>query len=618
MKISNKLRFIAMVLLITMVMELVPSYAVDYVKDLFETSESKMTSFQPEIISDENSETLQVVKEVESLREETVKHFLMSDGSFLLVQYGQPVHYRTDERWEDFDNSLSISDIDYQNKKSDFKVKFAKKARDNKLVKIQNNKYEISWSYVPTKDNIINGSSKGIVVDYSEKTNVEDKLMPKKLTSGINYVDIEHGIDLQYILSSNSLKENIVIKERRNEYTFKLFISVKNLIPLLLDDGSIVFFDEETQEDKYLIPPPFMIDANDDLSNAVKFSLEKSDSGYILTIETDETWINSKERKFPVVIDPEIETIPNYSLISDTYKSLDTSDVIRNHNGGPHTLIGNFSSELYGPTINRAYMRFNLPNISDNYVITKAKIMLTGYKNGLVGEGYHSVDEYSRIDVYEITKEWNETGFGISNKTEWENCYDPTIIDYHYVDTFNGSYDWDITKLVKSWYDGAPNYGIMFKRNYEEFNTMGDGRVFFNCRYQEDINKKPVLMISYYDSTGLNDFNSYKTYDIENSGTVYFNEYTGNVTYIQNDVRYGGNRLNANINHVLNTDWKGTQYGFGLGWQLNITESIKEVTDPNLTAKGYCYCLRDEDGTLYTLKRMMWITISSTMRLEKA
>ena len=26
-------------------------------------------------------------------------------------------HYRTDERWEDFDNSLSISDIDYQNKK---------------------------------------------------------------------------------------------------------------------------------------------------------------------------------------------------------------------------------------------------------------------------------------------------------------------------------------------------------------------------------------------------------------------------------------------------------------------------------------------------------------------
>lgn len=106
-------------------------------------------------------------------------------------------------------------------------------------------------------------------------------------------------------------------------------------------------------------------------------------------------------------------------------------------------------------------------------------------------------------------------------------------------------------------------------------------------------------MISYYDSTGLNDFNSYKTYDIENSGTVYFNEYTGNVTYIQNDVRYGGNRLNANINHVLNTDWKGTQYGFGLGWQLNITESIKEVTDPNLTAKGYCYCLRDEvDVTL--------------------
>ena len=76
MKISNKLRFIAMVLLITMVMELVPSYAVDYVRISLKQVSLKMTSFQPEIISDENSETLQVVKEVESLREKQLNIFL--------------------------------------------------------------------------------------------------------------------------------------------------------------------------------------------------------------------------------------------------------------------------------------------------------------------------------------------------------------------------------------------------------------------------------------------------------------------------------------------------------------------------------------------------------------
>ena len=34
-----------------------------------------------------------VAGEVEELREETVKHFRMSDGSFVAVQYGAPVHY---------------------------------------------------------------------------------------------------------------------------------------------------------------------------------------------------------------------------------------------------------------------------------------------------------------------------------------------------------------------------------------------------------------------------------------------------------------------------------------------------------------------------------------------
>lgn len=45
-------------------------------------------------------ETACVIGEMDKLREEAVKHFRMSDGSFLAVQYDGPVHYQdTDGEW---------------------------------------------------------------------------------------------------------------------------------------------------------------------------------------------------------------------------------------------------------------------------------------------------------------------------------------------------------------------------------------------------------------------------------------------------------------------------------------------------------------------------------------
>ena len=56
-------------------------------------------------------ETACVIGEMDKLREEAVKHFRMSDGSFLAVQYDGPVHYQdTDGEWQNIDNTqVSVS-----------------------------------------------------------------------------------------------------------------------------------------------------------------------------------------------------------------------------------------------------------------------------------------------------------------------------------------------------------------------------------------------------------------------------------------------------------------------------------------------------------------------------
>ena len=48
------------------------------------------------------SRDVYVLGEIEELREESVKQYRMSDGSFLAVQYSSPVHYQNSSgKWQD-------------------------------------------------------------------------------------------------------------------------------------------------------------------------------------------------------------------------------------------------------------------------------------------------------------------------------------------------------------------------------------------------------------------------------------------------------------------------------------------------------------------------------------
>jgi hypothetical protein len=61
------------------------------------------------------SDNLTVLGEDISKRSESVKHFRMSDGSFMAVSYGVPVHYEDQQgQWQDINNipvmTTSVSD----------------------------------------------------------------------------------------------------------------------------------------------------------------------------------------------------------------------------------------------------------------------------------------------------------------------------------------------------------------------------------------------------------------------------------------------------------------------------------------------------------------------------
>ena len=50
------------------------------------------------------------------LREENVKHFRMSDGSYIAAQYNMPVHFKESEEdeWQDIDSTLLETEDGYK------------------------------------------------------------------------------------------------------------------------------------------------------------------------------------------------------------------------------------------------------------------------------------------------------------------------------------------------------------------------------------------------------------------------------------------------------------------------------------------------------------------------
>ena len=96
MKKWRFMRFLSLILVLAMLIETLPVQS-------FASTDDASTA----VVVEEDQPEVSVLGEVEILREEDTKHFRLSDGSFVAVSYGQPVHFQSEDgEWRDIDNSL--------------------------------------------------------------------------------------------------------------------------------------------------------------------------------------------------------------------------------------------------------------------------------------------------------------------------------------------------------------------------------------------------------------------------------------------------------------------------------------------------------------------------------
>lgn len=200
------------------------SLPVDVVAATHPKAETQYSSFDN--VVGENHVESKIVKELTNERTENSKEFLLEDGTKMIAQYNEPVHYKDSKgKWVEYNNTLSedktaspdeAGDSSYTNKSSDISVNLSNKAKSKNMISLQSNGYKISWGY----DNA--GKSKADVKKNNEKTSGNDKFTTlKNITTETLYKDVFNDVDLQYFVTTTGVKENIILKSAKaqNEFT---------------------------------------------------------------------------------------------------------------------------------------------------------------------------------------------------------------------------------------------------------------------------------------------------------------------------------------------------------------------------------------------------------------
>ncbi|MBQ8767460.1 MAG: DNRLRE domain-containing protein, partial [Clostridia bacterium] len=606
-------KILSVFLTILLVFQIIPQSLISAVAETF-------SSYEDEFVVDENFEEnneteqkdLTIIGEDISRRESNVKHYIMSDHSIMAVTYSQPVHYEENGEWVDINNTLSLEDakdsedVDgYSNASNDIKVKFAKKADSKKLITIKKDKYSLSWGYGSDKKNI---NSKIKEKKQNDNQSQYDSYVSGARSDSVVYENVDENISLEYNIVGNSIKENIIVNAKSDEYTYTFNMKAQNVYLEINEDGSITALSNDTNEAVFEIPAPFMYDAENRMSTDVRYELsEENGHKYKLTVIADDEWINSEETVFPIVIDPYITTEQSRDDIDTTFVASSSNYSSQNLSAMTLLSIG-WDTSSYGKT--RTLLKFDLPTLNKGDMVIGATLNVAAYHKSF----YTTSMEDQQIDAHVITQSWNYT------TVTWNNqpSYNSTVYDYDFIkqSDVEGNANWkcfDITKAVKGWYDGdITNNGILIKQHNENGTqaTSAACAYFWSEKYNNVKDAYPTIFINYRNNKGIEGYWSYTTAGVEDAGTAYVNDYTGNLVFSTNLAGISSELGSLSVDFVYNGYAAGTKYvaakgdnvttTVGQGWILSLLQTIRPSSLYGLTgdsATTFPYVYTDGDGT---------------------
>ena len=537
--------------------------------------------------------------EDETQRQESLRVFRRADGIQEAVLYPMPVNYMTQGKWAAIDNTLERSKGEdgeerYINRANDFQVSYALQLDSRELVSITHGEDRISWRFIEKKDDLgefdalrlANAEAAVVEREVNKEETPEDRDMrlrfPSELSSEIEYADKDSGLSVQYTLFGKALSENITI-ERRPEHAicFTEEITGKGLKVQETESGYALI--NEQGEISFVLRSPAMYDATGEGSDAIKVvitSVDESAGIFQYTIIPDIEWLQSKDREYPIYIDPEVNVSSSGSF-EETFVD----------SGSPN---GNYSTYEYMRASQShvclvKVLTTALPALGSGDVILESTLNLNRYNgNSSYANREIKVSPINANQTWDIaTVTWN-TKPTYDTSRVWS--FGISSVPYQYT-------PFDITELVQNW----AKAGATTSLDLAIYGVSGWSD-FYTSRYTGTAARKPYLSIKYRNSTGIEDTWKYYSQDIGRAGTGAVNVFTGNLAVVHTDATIINGVLPVTLSHVYNVNDKGVDIGYGKGWRLNYAQAVAEKALQNGSGTVTYFEYIDGDGTRHYYK----------------
>ena len=482
-----------------------------------------------------------VVEEDISLREENAKHFLLESGAYTAAVYPESVHYQKGSQWVEIDNSLIPAVLigdpltgivkrstqkaqaelqkyqikqnssnapfcsDYlENLDNPFKVQLPASINKDSPVIINYGDHALRFRFEDAMTTVAETrqpaneatlaqelqSKLSGVTDQAIRTDIQNDFATSvtKNRSSVSYASIQPGMDLNYYITGQKLKEDLVLYELPVAESFIFNFAYNNLSAVLEEDNSVTFYNEDG-EAVFFVASPYMFDAKDDFNTAIAVTLEKTETGcrYILT--PDREWLENPARVYPVTLDPTVSTTQNTNYIHDN--GVQQSNPSTNYMTTNRIYVGSGASSTEG----RMYFKLTKwPSVTGltGANVARARMNLNYYPNAswqtAVG---------INIDVHSVTASWNTSTITWKSRTAIASSAMSSIYISDSRNKTSGFNTFDVTSWVRNHYNSpSTDYGIALRpRTIDSSKT--NRACYISSDYYTNTALRPIINIDY-------------------------------------------------------------------------------------------------------------------------
>lgn len=453
------------------------------------------------------------------------------------------------------------------------------KADKGKRIQLEKDGKTISWEFL--------GKQRKAGEQRIEKKPVLEILhklgeAAKKIATGVVYRDIEENTDLEYRLSGNNVKENIIVKERAEEYRYDFDLRTNGLkLKLSADNRSLEFYSEagsKQEKCEFRIPSPFMYDGAMERSDEVYYELDKkADGRFTFTVVASAEWINDESRTFPVTIDPQIVTVSESLMEVIVERSRFIADGAGTSSGGASGYSGS------GSGMNSGYRIYTRESWERDYAseLKVSDMYPNGYRTRIVIKGENILNRKDIIKAkLRLTPIGNFSGTFTVNETS------------RYYDSAEGDLELDITQALKY---GGGRAVLILEVPMTDFDKIYGYKVNTFCGSFSNTEYPPVLEIERFAEEKTEP--CHKEVELVPHTEGRLNVRTGEFTAAFAAASGDGLTIDFPVSQVYKKSGENNYCGQNV--RLNLHEKLEKNTDSTLEAD---YVYTDAQGDKHGFK----------------